>query len=328
MQSPTTVQATHGVVPLTTLCKFNGEQWEEFISYFKSLATAHAWSKVDKLTYLLASVEGKPRMYTKAEVGVPHTYTTVRDRLQHRYGQFEPAFNVRNLLRDAVRRPGETLEDFVDRLQEIATRGHIDVTDRNELFYGAFIRAIQGTPKMQLYVEQAHSQNRDLTLSDLLALVRRYRNLSPTTERRTVAANTVAASTAAPDMVVAVDVCQPISKRKGELSHTDSSLQQELEEERGKVINEKEEKLRQKRNSLVKDMTYCLNEIAWIKKVIKDKKLHHGMRRQQDGTGNRVSGQSNGAGRGGGQRRDDEASRGQPQAGAAVHQSADAETTE
>jgi hypothetical protein len=250
-------------------------------------------------------------------VGVPHTYTTVRDRLQHRYGQFEPAFNVRNLLRDATRRAGETLEDFVDRLQEIATRGHIDVTDRNELFYSAFIRAIQDTPKMQMYVEKEHSRNRDMTLSDMLAHVRRYRNLSPTTERRTVAANVVAT----------VDVCQPISKRKGELSHTDMSLKQALEEEKGKIRDEKEEKLRVQRNSLAKDMTYCINEIAWIKKVIKDKKLHHGMKKN-GGNGDRNGGPSNGNGhRSGGQnqRRDsDAASQGTPKASAAVHQGTDA----
>ena len=108
--------------PPMAITKFTGENWTEFIEYFDSLAEANAWSDKDKLAFLLMSIDSKPRMYARGDKGTPQTYDDVRRRLQQRYGQNEPAFNVRAQLREIQRKPGESLEVFADRLQEVAQR--------------------------------------------------------------------------------------------------------------------------------------------------------------------------------------------------------------
>ena len=119
-------------------------------------------------------------------------------------GQNKPAFSVRAQLREIQRKPGERLEVFADRLQEVAQRGLLDPQDRDELFYFAFLNAVREMPKMQNFIERAHLKNRNLKLSDLLALSQEYLNRSPTALRGKVAVN----------------VCRP-SKPSGKLIRTD-----------------------------------------------------------------------------------------------------------
>ena len=92
--------------PHMAITKFTGENWTEFIEYFDSLAEANAWNDKDKLAILLMSIDSKPRMYARGDKGTPQTYEDVRRRLQQRYGQNEPAFNVRAQLREIQRHPG------------------------------------------------------------------------------------------------------------------------------------------------------------------------------------------------------------------------------
>ena len=192
-EMPTQMNAAYNPMmaghPHLTISKFTGENWTEFIEYFESVADANAWSQKDRLTYLLMSIDSKPRMYARGDSGTQQTYHDVRRRLQQRYGQNEPAFSVRAQLREIRREPGERLEVFADRLQEVAQRGILDPQDRDELFYFAFLNAVKDTPKMQNYIEKAHLKNRNLKLSDLLALSQEYLNRSPTALRRTVAVN-------------------------------------------------------------------------------------------------------------------------------------------
>ena len=70
------------------------------------MAEANGWEEHDKLTYLLLSIDSKPRMYARGDKGTPQTYQDVKKRLQQRYGKNEPAFNVRTQLREIQRQPG------------------------------------------------------------------------------------------------------------------------------------------------------------------------------------------------------------------------------
>ena len=161
--SPVKVAATNNPMvmsyPHMAITKFTGENWNEFIEYFDSLAEANMWSDKDKLSFLLMSIDSKPRMYARGDNGTPQTYNDVRRRLQQRYGQNEPAFTVRSQLREIQRLPGERLEMFADRLQEVAQQGQLDPLDRDELFYFAFLNAVKDTRKMQNFIKDAHSKN-------------------------------------------------------------------------------------------------------------------------------------------------------------------------
>jgi hypothetical protein len=85
-------------MPFTTISKFDGEYWPDFIEYFESVADANSWNEKEKLTYLLMSIEGRARVYARGEKGVPQTFENVKKRLERRYGQHEPAFQVRQQL--------------------------------------------------------------------------------------------------------------------------------------------------------------------------------------------------------------------------------------
>ena len=240
------------------LMKFNGENWEDFIEHFESFADACGMSDAYKLQYLLMSLEGKPRAYAKKEDDVPFTFVMVKQRLQHRYGKKESAFEIRHQLRSVQRKPGETLEEFSDRLQEIAQQGKLDDKDRDELFYFAFLNAVGDIPKMQYFIEQAHSKNRNLKLSDLLALAREYLEKSPTARRRSVAVN----------------VCKPISQRKGRLTHDDDDVNSEVEAELRKIDQERKDKKETNLATIRKDVAFLLKESEFHNRCIKLNGLH------------------------------------------------------
>ena len=223
-----------------------------------SFADACGMTSTYKLQYLLMSLEGKPRSYAKKEDGMPFTYESVRQRLQHRYGKKESAFEIRHQLRTVKRQPGESLEEFSDRLQEIAQQGNLDDRDRDELFYFAFLNAVGDIPKMQYYIEQAHTKNRNLKLSDLLALAREYLEKSPTARRRSVAVN----------------VCKPISQRKGKLQHADDEVASEVETELQKIDHERKAKKEVGLATIRKDVDYLLREYVFHNKCIKYNGLH------------------------------------------------------
>ena len=244
------------------LMKFKGENWEDFIEHFDSFADACGMTPTYKLQYLLMSLEGKPRSYAKKEEGEPFTYASVRQRLQHRYGKKESAFEIRHQLRSVKRRPGEPLEEFSDRLQEIAQQGTLDDKDRDELFYFAFLNAVGDIPKMQYYIEQAHAKNRNLKLSDLLALAREYLEKSPTARRRSVAVN----------------VCKPITQRKGRLEHEDEEVVTDVEREVGKIEQEKRERKEVSLATMRKDIGYLLTESEFHNKCIKYNGLHYNLK--------------------------------------------------
>ena len=259
--APTQITTAQANLPLTTISKFDGEYWPEFIEYFESVADANAWNQKEKLTYLLMSIEGKPRAYAKSEKGVPQTYDNVKKRLESRYGQHEPAFQVRQQLREARRYPNERLEDFADRLQEIAQRGSIDARDRNDLFYQAFLGAVKSTPKLQHFIEEEHNLRRDLTIGDLLALTRRYMDRNPT--------ETVLGGKAA------VNVCKPVTQRKGQLSHEDDGVQDDVAAEQARTEEERQERKLAKKKSVEDQLKYLDHELEWVKKVVKGAKLHY-----------------------------------------------------
>ena len=275
--------------PHMAITKFTGENWTEFIEYFDSLAEANAWSDKDKLAILFMSIDSKPRMYARGDKGTPQTYEDVRRRLQQRYGQNEPAFNVRAQLREIQRHPGERLEVFADRLQEVAQRGLLDPQDRDELFYFAFLNAVRDTPKMQNFIEKAHAKNRSLKLSDLLALSQEYLNRSPTALRRSVAVNVC--RTAKPTGKL-------IKEEESELvGEVPVAMQHEASNEGGEANEDGEKRpmTREEWEAHIKGRCWYFNkEIQWLKDIVKGKGLHHGTGRGRGGAGGSSGGRGDG----------------------------------
>ena len=111
---------------------------------------------------------------------------------------------------------------------------------------------------MQYFIEQAHSKNRNLKLSDLLALAREYLEKSPTARRRSVAVN----------------LCKPISQRKGRLTHDDADVSSEVEGEMRKIDQERKEKKETNLATIRKDVAFLLKESEFHNRCIKLNGLH------------------------------------------------------
>ena len=198
-------------------------------------------------------------MYLEADEDELLTYEDAKNRLAERYGSNMSAFEVRQRIRNMRRRPGESMESFADRLQAASQKGRIDRADKNELFYRAFLDAVADAPKLQLYLEKKHKENRDARLPDLLRMVREYREKSPTRDS---------------ELDFALNVCLPVDKRKGALTHDDDDTVEEVAQEEKKVSDEKVEREERKEKINMRDVGYALQELEWVKRVIKANGLH------------------------------------------------------
>ena len=63
------------------------------------------------------------------------------------------------------------------------------------------------------------------------------------------------------------------------MTHEDEEFAEDVSVEQDKVREEKEERKKVRKATDAKNLDYCLKEIDWVKKIIKSKKLHHGMGR-------------------------------------------------
>ena len=245
--------------PAQELPVFEGDQWQLFIDAFETMAKLSKWTPEQKLVKFLPCIKGTSRMYLEADDDELLTYEDAKNRLAERYGSNMSAFEVRQRIRNMRRRPGETMESFADRLQAASQKGRIERADKNELFYRAFLDAVSDSPKLQLYLEKQHKENRNARLPDLLRMVREYRERSPTRDS---------------DLEFALNVCLPVDKRKGALTHADEATTEEVAQEEIKVTEEKIEREERKEKINMRDVGYALQELEWVKRVIKANGLH------------------------------------------------------
>lgn len=260
-RNSTRSSASNGVPFLlqnSELPKFDGEHYNIFIDMFEQQARLQGWNDNEKMARFLPCIQGKPRMYLDADDGELLRYGEVKKRLEERYGSHASSFEIKQRIRNMRRTPGETMEDFADRLQALASRARLDRQDKQELFYRAFLDATADTPKLQLHIERLHKDHRDARLPDLLRWVREYRERSPVRFQHDERS---------------INACLAIDKRKGQLRHDDDQVYDEVLEEEQQVQEEKQEREERKDKISAKELHYALSEVEWLKKVIKANEL-------------------------------------------------------
>ena len=247
------------------LPKFDGKNYYSFISIFETNAKLRAWNNEEKLAWFLPCIEGEARLYLETEPDEMLSYERVKRSMEERYGNRYSTFDVKRQIRTLKRQAGETIESFADRLQSVSQNGKIDKTDKCELFYRAFLDAVEDEPKLQMYIEKEHDKNRQARLPDLLKMVREYRERSPERTTRSKAVN----------------VCQSIDKRKGPLKHEDPSVRGEIEKETQKIKEEKVGRTERSDRILRNDVDYNTGEVEFLKRVIKANGLHHDLKEKE-----------------------------------------------
>ena len=73
----------------------------------------------------------------------------------------------------------------------------------------------------------------------------------------------------------AVNVCKPVTQRKGELSHDDAGVQDDVAQEQARTQEEREERKQVKAKGVHEQLAYLDHELDWLKKICKAAKLHH-----------------------------------------------------
>ena len=240
------------------LPKFNGTNFYSFINIFETNAKLRKWNNEERLAWFLPCIEGEARLYLETEPDEMLSYERVKRSMEERYGNRYSTFDVKRQIRTLKRERGESIESFADRLQSVAQTGKIDKTDKCELFYRAFLDAVEDEPKLQMYIEKEHDKNRQARLPDLLKMVREYRERSPERSVREKSVN----------------VCQSFDKRKGSLRHEDPNVQEEVRREGQKVKEERRDKVDRSDRILRNDVDYNTGEVEFLKRVIKANGLH------------------------------------------------------
>ena len=126
------------------------------------------------------------------------------------------------------------------------------------------MNAVCDIPKMQYYIEHAHSKNRNLKISDLLALAREYLERSLTARRRSVAVN----------------VYKPSGQRKVRLQYCVEEVANDVDVEVAKIDHERREKKEATVATMRKDLGFLLREYEFQNKCIKYNGVHRNLRKK------------------------------------------------
>ena len=133
--------------------------------------------------------------------------------------------------------------------------------NRTDMFYQVFLGAIKSIQQLQDLMEEDHCIRCDLIIEDLLALTRRYmdRNLKEAVLGRKAAVN----------------VCKPVTQRKDQLTHEDDGIREDVATEQARAEEERQERKLAKKKSVEEQLKYLDTELDWVKKVVKNAKLHY-----------------------------------------------------
>ena len=112
---------------------FHGDvsKWRSFIILFKQVAQQKGWSRASRLTNLLHCMRDKAICYVDRQPRrVREDYYSLLEILEKRYGRKEPAASYRRDLYSLKQLEGEEIDDFADRVYEIAAEGFPDADEK------------------------------------------------------------------------------------------------------------------------------------------------------------------------------------------------------
>ena len=107
--------------------KFSGkaEDWENFDYMFQRVARKYRWDDEEKLDQLTTSLHGKALSFVRSlPPGTDEDFNTLMGHLRRRFRSHERPDILRHQLSDVRQRVDEDLQDFADRIREMASRAY------------------------------------------------------------------------------------------------------------------------------------------------------------------------------------------------------------
>ena len=113
--------------------KFDGKgNWVAFFNKFKKFAKSHKWSCRTAKNQLCYALEGPPsEYYAVLEEQDPHiTYKEIVSKLANRYGRKDLDENMKEKFRGMKQEMGEDLDEWAERVLQVATKAHRDASEK------------------------------------------------------------------------------------------------------------------------------------------------------------------------------------------------------
>ncbi|CAC5414086.1 unnamed protein product [Mytilus coruscus] len=105
--------------------------WRPYYLQFSTIANRYKWQSEQKLYKLIECLRDKAlKFYSSRPKLVKTNYESLCKKMEERFGRKEPPHIMRRLLQDLKQDQEESLEEFAERAQELATDGYPDTPDR------------------------------------------------------------------------------------------------------------------------------------------------------------------------------------------------------
>ena len=120
-----------GQTQFPKLSTYDGtNDWKPYQLQFSHTATRFDWDEQQKLDNLLLCLRGKALMFFSTRpASVEKNFTELMDKMNRRFGNKELPHSIRRQLQDVKQLMEENIEEYAERVQEMATDGYVDASE-------------------------------------------------------------------------------------------------------------------------------------------------------------------------------------------------------
>lgn len=104
--------------------------WKSYHLQFVHTATRFEWGELQKLDNFLMCLRGKALKYFSTRpTSVQRDFDTLVDKMAQRFGDKDLPHSIRRQLQDVKQTIEESIEDYAERVQEMATEGYVEASE-------------------------------------------------------------------------------------------------------------------------------------------------------------------------------------------------------
>lgn len=149
---------------------FDGTMFLPFEQQFEAACRCSGYDNRARVELLRCSLKGIARQILTNSGADVWTYNQLMGALRTRYGKTRSATEIRNLLREMYKKPGQAALDFADEVDQMASQAEFTPVELQTITYQAFRGGLRTTPRQQKYVEKHDTARTLRTAAEAAAL--------------------------------------------------------------------------------------------------------------------------------------------------------------
>ncbi|CAG2257816.1 unnamed protein product [Mytilus edulis] len=130
------------------LATFDGKsEWKPYYLQFIHIANKYNWDTQQKLDKLIECLREKAlKIFSTRPLSIQTDFKLLADKLNQRFGNKDLPYTIRRQLQDVRQNGDEMIEEFAERIQEMATDGYIDTPEHvvETISVDAFFKRLYG----------------------------------------------------------------------------------------------------------------------------------------------------------------------------------------